>query len=144
MVGEKTYKNKKCLSGHFTSYSFIILMLKSMIFELSTILMIRGCTSLANPQIINNLETVGRRKNLYKQKCLSKRFTSYSLIIIMLRSTIFELSTILMIRGCTSSAHPKIIKFIYNLETVGRKKLIKTKKCLSQRFTSYSLIIFLL
>ena len=124
---------------------------RSTVFELSTILMIRGCTSLAHPQIIkiiNNLETVGRRKNLSKQKFLSRCFTSYSVIIFMLRSTIFELSTILMIRGCTSLAHPQIIN---NFETVGRRKLIKTKNayfgvsrlshlsflCYVQRFLSY-------
>ena len=81
-----------------------------------------------HPQIIklaNNSEKVGRRKNLEKQKMLNSTFyflLSYSFIIFILRSTIIESSTILMIRGCTSLAHPQIIKIINNFETVGRRK----------------------
>ena len=40
----------------------------------------------------------------------------------VLRSTVFELSTILMIRGWTSLVHPQIIKIVNNSETVGRRK----------------------
>ena len=40
----------------------------------------------------------------------------------LLRSTVSELLTILMIRGCTSLVHPQIIKIVNNSETVGRRK----------------------
>ena len=36
--------------------------------------------------------------------------------------TVSELSSILMIRGCTSLVHPQIIKIVNNSETVGRRK----------------------
>ena len=39
----------------------------------------------------------------------------------LLRLKVSELSTILMIRGCTSLVHPQIIKIVNNSETVGRK-----------------------
>ena len=45
---------------------------------------------------------------------------SISNLSFLLRSTVSELSTILMIRGCTSSVHPQIIKIVNNLETVDR------------------------
>ena len=40
----------------------------------------------------------------------------------LLRSTVSELSTILMIRGCTSLVHPQFIKIVNNSGTVGRRE----------------------
>ena len=78
----------------------------------------------------------------YSSSCLSWCFTS-NLLIFLKRTTVSELTTILMIRGCTSLVDPQIIKIVNISETVGkRKKIKKNKSCLSRRFTSYLLIFF--
>ena len=99
-------------------------LLRSTICELSTILMIWGCTSLVHPQIIkiiNNSETVGRRKHLWKQKLLISTFY-VCFIHFLLRFTVSELLSILTTRECTSFVHPQIIKIVDNSETVDRSK----------------------
>ena len=78
---------------HFTPYTSTFFRNGSTVLELLMILMIRGCTSLAHPQIIkiiNNFETVGRRKNLYKQKILISTF--YVLLTYYFYATINVLS----------------------------------------------------
>ena len=49
-------------------------------------------------------------------------FTLYTLIFFRNGSTVFELLTILMIRGCASLVHPQIIKIVNNSETVDPSK----------------------
>ena len=58
LVGEKTYKNKSCLSRRFTSNKVNFFWLRSMVSELSSILMILGCTSLL---LEAHHRTIGRR-----------------------------------------------------------------------------------
>ena len=58
LVGEKTYKNKSCLSRRFTSNKVNFFWLWSMVSELSSILMILGCTSLL---LEAHHRTTGRR-----------------------------------------------------------------------------------
>ena len=50
-------------------------------------------------------------------------FTPYTLTFIRFGSTVLGLLTILIIRGCTSLAHPQIIKIVNNSETVDRSKI---------------------
>ena len=109
------------------NYSSFLLRCK--VSQFSTILLIKGCTSLLHPQIIkivNNSEMVGRKKTYENKSCLSRNLTS-DLIIFFATINNFQFIPILMIRGCTSLVHPQIIKIVNNSETVGRKKLMKTK-----------------
>ena len=132
MVREKTYENISCSSRNFTS-NLLIFLLRWKVSELSTILMIRGCTLLVHPQIIkivNNSEAVVRRKTNEYKSCLSWCFTSNLLILFLLRWKVSELSTVLMIRGCTSLVHVQIIKIVDNSETVGRRKNLWIQKLL--------------
>ena len=72
-------------------------------------------------KIVNNSETVGRKKLMKTKNAYLDvlRLTHTSFLI---RSTVSELTMILMIRGCISLVHPLILKIFDNSETVVRRK----------------------
>ena len=115
-------------------------LLRSTVFKLLTILMIRGCTSIVHPLIIkifNNSETVDRRKNLWKQKLLISTFYVwltyfFTTIIGFWVNNNLDDQTMYILRSWRS--------LITQKRLVG-EKTYENKSCLSWRITS-NLLIF--
>ena len=132
----KIHENKCCLSRRFTAY-----LLTSFCFGHRFQRYLRSwwseCTSLVHPQIIkivNNSDKVGRRKKVWNQKLLILTYYVWLTHLCLQRCTVSELSTILMIRRCTSLVHPQFIKIVNKSETVSRRKKLWKQKLLISLF----------
>ena len=127
LVGEKTYENKSCLSRRFTSIKFIFSPTINSFWVISDLDDRRMyCILRSSRSSITKKLLVGEKLIKTKVAYLEVLRLTYSSVL--LPSTDSELSTILMIGGCTSLVHPQIIKIVNNSETVGRRKnLYKTK-----------------